>query len=112
MHLGDLVLRHVAGDTVLPADRTGPAGVLARRRKPRLDVTGQAARIVGGGLADERPVRVVTRGTRNARVAFAPAPARLKAIGLGPEGRHALLARQLHVPEGRVTGAAEVDPIR
>src|SRR6266545_5783916 len=115
VHAGRFVLGHVAGHAVLPRDRAHASGaVLGRGRRDRgrsrrLHVAAQAARVVGRGLPDQRQVRIMAGHAGDPRIARAPALARLQAIGLRAQGGNALLARELHVPERRVAGAAEVD---
>src|SRR3954452_5299089 len=67
VHLGQLILRHVAAGAVLCGNTAGLHGdVICGRRVPRICMALQTSVVVVGGLAHQRFVRVMTGNTSEA----------------------------------------------
>ena len=100
---------HVAGDAILVFNGTRVSRMIAPGffRWPR-DMASQAFLVVGSPIVHQLLVRIVASGAGQPRVAFAPAAAILKPVGLKARVGHTRRAHLVHVIPRPMASAAEI----
>src|SRR5262249_59632984 len=87
----NLVLSHVAGDSIACAHRTCLAWMLAgngARGVALQYMTAQALAIIRNGITRQGSMRIVAGHAAETRIAFSPASALFQTVRLKPDVRH------------------------
>ena len=112
VHVFHHVLGHVAGHTVVCSFPTSVARVgRVRSSAGTRNMAGQAGRIVGGSIANERLVRIMTGDAGEACIAVPPTAATLEPVRLKADICKTDRLVQRYIPPCSVTCAAEVNLI-